>query len=109
MKRAIDESYGTKGENIVKMNYAAVDRGGEYVEVEIPKEWNNATGRFVHANYKRLAPEWIRNVADIVNSLRWKFSSCQRIRREMVDGTIPSGTAALKKRGIAVTVPEAAT
>ena len=56
MKRAIDESYGTKGENVVKMNYAAVDRGSEYVEVEIPKEWNNATGRFVHANTTVLLP-----------------------------------------------------
>lgn len=106
MKRAIDESYGTKGENIVKMNYAAVDRGGEYVEVEIPKEWNNATGRFVHANYNRLAPEWIRNVADIVNSQDGNSLPVSAFAGEMADGTIPSGTAAFEKRGIAVTVPE---
>ena len=29
MKKAIDKSYGKKGENIVKMNYAAVDAGGQ--------------------------------------------------------------------------------
>ncbi len=39
MKKAIDKSYGKKGENIVKMNYAAVDRGGEVKEVTIPAEW----------------------------------------------------------------------
>jgi len=106
MKRAIDESYGTKGENVVKMNYAAVDRGSEYVEVEIPKEWNNATGRFVHANYNRLAPEWIRNVADIVNSQDGNSLPVSTFAGDMVDGTIPSGTAAFEKRGIAVFVPE---
>jgi pyruvate-ferredoxin/flavodoxin oxidoreductase len=31
MKKAIDKSYGKKGENIVKMNYAAVDAGGQNV------------------------------------------------------------------------------
>ena len=31
MKKAIVKSYGKKGEHIVNMNYAAVDRGGEYV------------------------------------------------------------------------------
>ena len=38
MKKAIDKSYGKKGENVVKMNYAAVDRGGEYTKVEIPAD-----------------------------------------------------------------------
>ena len=39
MKDAIVKSYGKKGENVVNMNYAAVDRGGEYTEVAIPAEW----------------------------------------------------------------------
>ena len=39
MKKAIVKSYGKKGENIVNMNYAAVDRGGEYTRLEIPEDW----------------------------------------------------------------------
>ncbi|MBQ1253957.1 MAG: pyruvate:ferredoxin (flavodoxin) oxidoreductase, partial [Alistipes sp.] len=40
MKKAILKSYGKKGEDIVNMNYAAVDAGGSAVEkVEIPAEW----------------------------------------------------------------------
>ncbi len=105
MKKAIDKSYGKKGENVVKMNYAAVDRGGDYVEVAIPESWKEATGKFVNANYGRLAPEFIRNVADVIASQNGNdlpvstFSS-------MVDGTIPAGTACYEKRGIAVEVPE---
>ena len=29
MKKAIYKTYGRKGEDVVKMNYAAVDKGGE--------------------------------------------------------------------------------
>ena len=106
MKKAIDKSYGKKGENVVKMNYAAVDRGGDYVEVEIPESWKNATGRFVNANYKRLAPEFIRNVADVVAAQNGNDLPVSTFAGEMVDGTIPAGTAAYEKRGIGVEVPE---
>ena len=106
MKKAIDKSYGKKGENVVKMNYAAVDRGGDYVEVEIPESWKNATGRFVNANYNRLAPEFIRNVADVVAAQNGNDLPVSTFAGEMVDGTIPAGTAAYEKRGTAVEVPE---
>ena len=106
MKKAIDKSYGKKGENIVKMNYAAVDRGGDYVEVEIPESWKSATGKFVNANYKRLAPEFIRNVADVVAAQNGNDLPVSTFSGEMVDGTIPAGTAAYEKRGTAVEVPE---
>ena len=43
MKEAIVKSYGNKGENVVNMNFAAVDRGGEYTEVKIPAEWASIT------------------------------------------------------------------
>jgi len=106
MKKAIDKSYGKKGENIVKMNYAAVDRGGDYTEVEIPESWKSATGRFVNANYNRLAPEFIRNVADVVAAQNGNDLPVSTFAGEMVDGTIPAGTAAYEKRGTAVEVPE---
>ncbi len=39
MKKAIYKSYGKKGEDVVKMNYAAVDKGSNVEKVEIPAEW----------------------------------------------------------------------
>ncbi len=107
MKGAIDKSYGNKGENVLKMNYAAVDRGAEYVEVEIPTEWKNINTKFRSANFDRLAPEWVRNVADMVNAQKGEDIPVSAFANEhYVDGTIPSGTAAYEKRGIAVSVPE---
>ncbi|MBR6660717.1 MAG: pyruvate:ferredoxin (flavodoxin) oxidoreductase [Bacteroidales bacterium] len=106
MKKAIDKSYGKKGEHIVNMNYAAVDRGAEYSSVEVPASWKEATGKFVHANFDRLAPEWVRHTADIVNAQCGNDLPVSTFAGEYVDGTIPSGTAAYEKRGTAVKVPE---
>ncbi len=106
MKKAIDKSYGKKGENIVKMNYAAVDRGAEYVQVEIPFEWKNiAAGTFVPDSYKRLAPEWVRTVADVVNAQCGNDLPVS-VFKDSADGVIPAGTAAYEKRGIATHIPQ---
>ena len=41
MKNAIYKSYGKKGEDVVNMNYAAIDKGTEVHKIEIPAEWAN--------------------------------------------------------------------
>ena len=106
MKHAIDKSYGKKGENVVKMKYAAVDRGAEYVKVEIPFEWKNiVNGKFIPDSYKRLAPEWVRTVADVVNAQNGNDLPVSAFK-DAADGVIPAGTAAFEKRGIATHVPE---
>ena len=106
MKKAIDKSYGKKGEKVVSMNYAAVDRGAEYEELTVPAEWNNVVARFRPANFDRLAPEWVRSVADVVNAQNGYDIPVSAFTGEHADGTIPAGTAAFEKRGIAVNVPE---
>ena len=105
MKKAIDKSYGKKGENVVKMNYAAVDRGGEYTKVEIPSDWKDITAKFENPNKDRLAPEFVKQIADIVNAQAGDTLPVSTFK-DMADGTIPDGTAAFEKRGIAVKVPE---
>ncbi len=105
MKKAIDKSYGKKGESIVKMNYAAVDRGAEYHQVEVPCEWKNINAKFRPSSFDRLAPDWVRNVADVVNAQNGNDLPVSAFLN-YEDGTIPSGTAAYEKRGIAIHVPE---
>ena len=105
MKKAIEKSYGKKGENVVKMNYAAVDRGGEYIKVEVPADWKDITAKFENPNKDRLAPEFVKNIADVVNAQCGDTLPVSAFV-EMADGTIPAGTTAYEKRGIAVKVPE---
>ena len=39
MKKAIIKTYGNKGEDVVNMNIAAIDKGSEVEKVEVPAEW----------------------------------------------------------------------
>ena len=105
MKKAIVKSYGKKGEHIVNMNYAAVDRGGEYTKVEIPADWKDITAKFENPNKDRLAPAFVKEIADVVNAQAGDTLPVS-VFNDYVDGTIPAGTTAYEKRGVAVNVPE---
>ena len=104
MKDAIVKSYGKKGENIVNMNYAAVDRGGEYTQVEVPAEWASLTAKFETPGKDRLAPGFVKDIADVVNSQAGDSLPVSSFV-PFADGTMPAGTAAYEKRGVAVKVP----
>ena len=106
MKKAILKSYGKKGEDIVNMNYAAVDAGGNAVEkVEVPAEWASIEVKAAAAEVDLSRPEFVRNVVDTINALKGDDLPVSAFNgRE--DGTWDNGTAAYEKRGIAVNVPE---
>ena len=106
MKHAILKSYGKKGEDIVNMNYAAVDAGGNAVEkVEVPAEWAQIEDcGFEHASNASY-PEFVRKIVEPINGLKGDQLPVSAFNgRE--DGTWDNGTAAYEKRGIAVNVPE---
>jgi len=103
MKKAVIKAYGKKGENIIKMNNDAIDRGGDVHKVEIPAEW--ASIKVEKSVVKSDKPEFIQNVAEPMNNLLGNDLPVSAfLGRE--DGTFPAGTAAYEKRGIAVHVPE---
>ena len=106
MKKAILKSYGKKGEDIVNMNYAAVDAGGSAVEkVEIPAEWASLEVKHAEASVDMSRPAFVREVCDPINALKGDDLPVSAFNgRE--DGTWDNGTAAYEKRGIAVNVPE---
>ena len=101
MKKFIVKSYGKKGEDVVRMNYAAVDRGGDVEQVEIPMEW--AALQTV-ADTSDDAPEFIQKVVRPVNGQRgYTLPVSAFSGRE--DGTWEQGTATYEKRGVAMSVP----
>ncbi len=106
MKKAILKSYGKKGEDIVNMNYAAVDAGGKLVEkVEVPAEWANIEVKSEAHTEDLSRPEFLRKICDPINALKGDLLPVSAFNgRE--DGTWDNGTAAYEKRGIAVKVPE---
>jgi pyruvate-ferredoxin/flavodoxin oxidoreductase len=103
MKQFIVKSYGKKGEDVVAMNHAAVDRGSDVVRVDVPAQWKDIvlSGDDADAHL----PEFIRKVVVPINNQKGNDLPVSAfLGRE--DGTFPQGTAAFEKRGIAVTVPE---
>ncbi len=103
LKEAVVKSYGKKGEKVVNMNYAAIDRGIEsLVKVDVPAAWANAADEKKEA--KQL-PEFIEKV--LVPMSRQEGDSLPvSAFADRADGHFPSGTAAYEKRGVAVLVPE---
>ena len=102
MKKAIYKSYGKKGEDIVNMNYAAVEKGGDVIKVEVPSEWASLAVQPAAAHD---VPEFIAKIVEPINSLRGDDLPVSAFNgRE--DGTWDAGTSRYEKRGIAVSVPE---
>ena len=103
MKKAIIKTFGRKGEEIVNMNIAAIDRGAAVEKVEVPKEWAKLDPKAVTDT--RNLPDFIKNVVEPINLMKGDDLKVSAFTgRE--DGTFPSGTTMYEKRGIAVHVPE---
>ena len=108
MKAAAKKSYMKKGQTIVDMNYAAIDRGMEDLKkVEIPADWANAVDNSVadKAEGNGALVEYVNEILKPVNAYKGNKLPVSTFM-DHVDGTAPNGSAAYEKRGIAVDVPE---
>uniref|UniRef100_UPI0025E53A59 pyruvate:ferredoxin (flavodoxin) oxidoreductase n=1 Tax=uncultured Clostridium sp. TaxID=59620 RepID=UPI0025E53A59 len=106
LKEAVVTSYGKKGENIVNMNYNAIDKGIEsIVKIDVPVSWKNAEADKNKNNSE--VPDFIRDIVIPMNSLEGdSLPVSSFIKAGMEDGTFMHGTTVYEKRGIAVNVPE---
>ncbi|MGN1011707.1 MAG: 2-oxoacid:acceptor oxidoreductase family protein, partial [Clostridia bacterium] len=110
MKEAAVASYGKKGDAVIQMNFAAIERGmKDFVKVDYPAdEWKKAEGDIPVAK----AEGENKEVVDFVNSVLVPATAQKGDKLPVSvfsgreDGTFPAGTAAFEKRGIAVDVPE---
>jgi pyruvate-ferredoxin/flavodoxin oxidoreductase len=100
IKRAIEKTYGKKGDEIVKRNWASVDATLENLfEVEPgPLSGNGA----VHATVPAAAPDFVKRVQAVI--LEGK-GDLLPVSAFAADGTWPTGTAQWEKRAIALEIP----
>ena len=108
MKEKALASYAKKGDDVVQMNYQAIERGAnEVVEVPVPAEWKDCKDEVLGEQAVSGKPE----VLDFVNNIQKPINACQGDKlpvstfKNVIDGTFPQGTAAYEKRGVAVDVP----
>jgi pyruvate-ferredoxin/flavodoxin oxidoreductase len=105
LKDAIQKTYGKRGEKIVSMNHTAVDKGIEaLIKVDVPAGWADAQDAQAASGGENV-PDFIRNVVFPMNAQQGDKLPVSAFK-EHIDGSLPHGTAAYEKRGIAVTVPE---
>ena len=109
MKDAAQKTYGRKGEDVVKKNWAAIDAGAKgVVKVEVPESWKNCEDEGLDF---AVATSGRKDVVDFVNNIQTKVSAQEGNSLpvsafvDYADGSTPSGSAAYEKRGIAVNVP----
>ena len=104
MKAAIVKSYGKKGEDVVNMNYAAVDRGGEYKQLTIDPAWANLAD---DVKAEDDAPAFVKELVRPINAQAGDLLKVSDfVNHDTVDGSWAVGTAAYEKRGVEAFVPE---
>ena len=105
MKEAITNSYYKKGDKVLNMNYAAVDRGLEsLVKVDVPEEWKSLPNESCDNNDADL-PRYIRDILIPVNRQKGDKIPVSKFL-PIADGVTEVETSKYEKRGIAVSVPE---
>ena len=109
MKKAAEKTYGRKGEDVVKKNWAAIEEGAKNVhKVEVPASWADAKDEgldyAVHTEGREDAIKFANTIQTAVSAQEGNNLPVSAFV-DYVDGTTPVGTAAYEKRGVAVNMP----
>ncbi len=101
IKNAIKKTYGKKGDQVVQMNYDAVDGAIKNI-VEVPLG-NTVDGKAIPSVVPDHAPKFVKEVtAKIIEGKGHKLKTSEFPN----DGTWPTATTQYEKRNIAVSVPQ---
>ena len=108
MKDAALHSYLKKGQDVVDMNYKAIDAGATaYEKVEVPASWADAKDEVKeskHTGYAKTV-KMVNNILDPIDKMDGDSLPVSTFV-DHADGTFELGAAAYEKRGIAVSVPK---
>ncbi|MBR6890168.1 MAG: pyruvate:ferredoxin (flavodoxin) oxidoreductase, partial [Clostridia bacterium] len=103
MKEKVVASYGKKGQDVVNMNFAAIDAAiSGLVEVKIPEDWATTTEGAVAEKVPGTNEYFDEFIAPVLAQEGNKLPVSKLDPR----GIVPTGTTKFEKRGIAVFVPE---
>ena len=108
MKQAAQKSYGKKGQDVVEMNWKAIDAGVDAIhKVDVPASWSNPeadpapkalTGR----------PELVKQIREVMEPIARMDGDSLPVSSFVANanGEWEQGASAYEKRGTAVNVPE---
>ncbi len=103
LKDQVVANYGFMGDDIVAMNYKAIEMGSTaFTKVEIPASWADAP---LETEEENDDPEFIKNVLRPISKQQGNKLPVSLFANDM-NGKLPAGTAAYEKRGVATNVPQ---
>ena len=107
MKEKAKASYLKKGQDVVDMNYKAIDLGATaYKKIDVPAAWADAVDEPDTRELKG-KPELVKMVKEILEPVGKMDGDSLPVSAfsEHVDGQFELGASAYEKRGVAVSVP----
>jgi len=105
MKEYAKRTYSSKGNDIVEMNYKAIDEGEHgIVEVPIDPTWASYESAELIISSKYIGSDYVENFAKIVNAAKGDTLPVS-IFTDREDGTLEAGSTQYEKRGISDIVP----
>ncbi len=103
MKAFAKKSYGKKGDDVVQMNWNAIDRGGEYKQLAVDPAWANLADDAVKEDD---APAFVKDLVRPINAQAGDLLKVSDfVKYDTVDGTWYNGAARWEKRGVSAFVP----
>ena len=104
MKYMAKKSYSKKGDEIVQLNYKAIDQGKNgLVEIEVKPEWAQLS---YDSGRKLTGDEYFDNHVMAINSLEgYDLPVSNFMKHDILDGSIHNSVSFKEKRTIAVQVP----
>ena len=108
MKYMAKKSYLKKGQDVVDMNYKAIDAGvNALVKIDVPAAWKNVADDAPAAAAEGTRADLVKFVNTVVTPVGKMQGDALPVSAftDYADGTFPQGSAAYEKRGVAVDVP----
>jgi pyruvate-ferredoxin/flavodoxin oxidoreductase len=110
MKKAVRDTYGRKGEDIVSMNTKAIDAGlDSLVLIEVPAAWKSPAPDMavppLETDRGPVVEKYVRTIMEPMNLMQGDRLPVSAFLDTDCGSVVPSGLAGFEKRKIAIDVP----
>jgi pyruvate-ferredoxin/flavodoxin oxidoreductase len=106
MKEYAKKTYTKKGDDVVQMNYDAIEKGGDAIEqIKVQDSWGLFAGGHLVLDQKYQGTEYVENFAKIVNAGLGDLLPVS-IFKDREGGALEHGSTKYEKRGISPMVPK---
>lgn len=102
MKEAVLKSYSKAGQQVVEMNFRAIELGGQALcKIQVNPDWANAKNE-ITTEYSKQKSKFYNEIMQPIAKL---CGNDLPVSKFSADGHIPTDTAQFEKRGVATSIP----